>query len=208
MSAATPLEGLFHQQQAEFRAFDGTLLPYSVTEEEVEQQAARSGTLFADGGDRAWIEMQGADAPDFLQRILTTEHASGEVRTRGQRVRERPKPYFYKFIDIFVNTQHPQVESALMQVLARRKDHDHITIQTTVIALGRMKSRAGAKMIQGMYFTPPPGQVANPLFRMKCLTAVMDTLSADATEFFREVERRETARGIRKKLDEYQKIVH
>ncbi|MHC4379996.1 MAG: CAF17-like 4Fe-4S cluster assembly/insertion protein YgfZ [Planctomycetota bacterium] len=34
---------------------------------------AQTGMLVADGGDRAWIEMCGADAPDFLQRVCTSD---------------------------------------------------------------------------------------------------------------------------------------
>lgn len=34
---------------------------------------AQTGILVADGRDRAWIEMSGADAPDFLQRVCTSD---------------------------------------------------------------------------------------------------------------------------------------
>ena len=33
----------------------------------------QTGILVADGGDRAWIEMSGVDAPDFLQRVCTSD---------------------------------------------------------------------------------------------------------------------------------------
>lgn len=36
-------------------------------------RAALEGLALGDGGDRAWLEMEGADAADFLQRVLSSD---------------------------------------------------------------------------------------------------------------------------------------
>ncbi|MFK5955140.1 MAG: glycine cleavage T C-terminal barrel domain-containing protein [Planctomycetota bacterium] len=72
-ATATPLEDLFKKRGASFREIDGVLLPFQVKTDVEEMNAATEGLFLTDGGDRAWIEMQGADAADFLQRILTSD---------------------------------------------------------------------------------------------------------------------------------------
>lgn len=70
---ATPLEELFKKRGASFREIDGVLLPHQVKTDVEEMNAATEGLFLTDGGDRAWVEIVGADAPDFLQRILTSD---------------------------------------------------------------------------------------------------------------------------------------
>lgn len=70
---ATPLEELFKKRGASFREIDGVLLPHQVKTDVEEMNAATEGLFLTDGGDRAWVEIEGADAPDFLQRILTSD---------------------------------------------------------------------------------------------------------------------------------------
>ncbi len=63
----------FQQQGSELKPFDGQNLAYAVHEAAQELEAVQAGTLLADGGDRGWIEFWGADAADFLQRVLTSD---------------------------------------------------------------------------------------------------------------------------------------
>jgi folate-binding protein YgfZ len=70
---ATPLEEFFKKRGASFRERDGILLPHQVKTDVEEMNAATEGLFLTDGGDRAWVEMEGADAADFLQRILTSD---------------------------------------------------------------------------------------------------------------------------------------
>ncbi|PCJ55772.1 MAG: hypothetical protein COA70_01465 [Planctomycetota bacterium] len=72
-TTATPLEELFQKRGASFRDIDGVRLPHQVKTDVEEMNAATEGLFLTDGGDRAWVELFGADAADFLQRILTSD---------------------------------------------------------------------------------------------------------------------------------------
>lgn len=70
---STPLERTFREWGADFLEMDHIRLPLRVTGAGQEYEAARTATMLADGGDRAWIEMRGYDLVDFLQRILSSD---------------------------------------------------------------------------------------------------------------------------------------
>ena len=70
---STPLERTFREWGADFLEMDHIRLPLRVAGAGPEYEAARTATMIADGGDRAWIEMRGFDLFDFLQRILSSD---------------------------------------------------------------------------------------------------------------------------------------
>ncbi len=70
---STPLEHTFREWGADFLEMDHIRLPLRVAGAGPEYEAARTSTMLADGGDRAWIEMRGYDFVDFLQRILSSD---------------------------------------------------------------------------------------------------------------------------------------
>jgi len=70
---ATPLRALFEGWGAEFLCEFGVQRPLRVTGAGPEYDAARTGVALADGGDRAWLELAGADAEEFLQRTLSSD---------------------------------------------------------------------------------------------------------------------------------------
>ena len=69
----TPLHSLFHSWGADFAEQDGVHLPLRAGGVGAEYEAARDGLALFDGGDRGWLEMTGADAPAFLQRLLSSD---------------------------------------------------------------------------------------------------------------------------------------
>ncbi|RMH02709.1 MAG: aminomethyl transferase family protein [Planctomycetota bacterium] len=69
----TPLHELFTSWGAEFGRLDGVELPLRVAGAGPEYEAAREGTALFDGGDRGWLEIEGEDAVDFLQRLLSSD---------------------------------------------------------------------------------------------------------------------------------------
>lgn len=69
----TPLHDLFEEWGAEFLCEDGLERPLRLDGAGPEYEAARTATALADGGDRAWVELHGEDATDFLQRTLSSD---------------------------------------------------------------------------------------------------------------------------------------
>lgn len=79
----TPLHDLFQSWGAEFLCEDGLERPLRLDGVGAEYEAARTGTALADGGDRAWLLIEGEDAVDFLQRTLSSDVSLPE-EGRGQ----------------------------------------------------------------------------------------------------------------------------
>jgi glycine cleavage system T protein (aminomethyltransferase) len=75
----TPLHDLFQHWQADFFCHAGVHLPLRVSGAGTEYEAAQTGAILADGGDRTWICMAGSDLLDFLQRILSSDVEKLEV---------------------------------------------------------------------------------------------------------------------------------
>lgn len=147
---------------------------------------------------------------ELLHEILTSESASGRPIRPGDQ--SRPKrgrqQQFFNFIDTYVASGHKDVEKTLTRILTKPIYYDTITLQKCVEALGTMKARNAMSIVQRLYWQPAPipGQVPNPLFRMKCFVAVMDTMGAQAKDFMREVDVQERDTSIRRKLNEYKKL--
>ena len=72
-STVTPLHALFERWGAEFLCEYGLQRPLRVRGAGPEYEAARTGVALADGGDRAWLQIDGADAEEFLQRVLSSD---------------------------------------------------------------------------------------------------------------------------------------
>ena len=79
----TPLHDLFQSWGAEFLCEDGLERPLRLAGVGAEYEAARTATALADGGDRAWLVIEGEDAVDFLQRTLSSDVSLPE-EGRGQ----------------------------------------------------------------------------------------------------------------------------
>ncbi len=73
MTASTPLHSLFASWQADFLEQDDVQLPLRVSGAGEEYQAAVEGSVLADGGDRAWIRVEGAECAAWLQRFLSSD---------------------------------------------------------------------------------------------------------------------------------------
>lgn len=69
----TPLHELFAGFGAEFADWEERRLPRACRDLAEEYREATENVLLADGGDRGWIEMEGPDMTDFLQRVLSSD---------------------------------------------------------------------------------------------------------------------------------------
>ena len=91
-------------------------------------------------------------------------------------------PEFFNFIDRYVSTGDPEVEATLLMILGR-PEHDTLTVQSTVKALGALRAKAAVDRIQQL-FEKPVGAVDNPLFRNHCLEALAQIQGKEACAFF------------------------
>jgi hypothetical protein len=145
-------------------------------------------------------------AGEILHELLAEKHTNPSQRAGSQTPGLHPKQLF-NYIDDYVATGHPEVERTLLRMLTRTEYYETITVQRCVEALGRMKSVMSANRIKALFWqqAPVPGQVPNPLFRRKCMVAVVEALGQDAVPFLKEVDVKEVDAGIRAKLNDYKK---
>ncbi len=69
----TPLTDLFEAWTEDFLCENGMQLPLRFAGAAAEYEAARTGTILAEGGDRGLIRVAGADIVDYLQRMLSSD---------------------------------------------------------------------------------------------------------------------------------------
>ena len=125
--------------------------------------------------------------------------ASGRLGSQGL----HPQQVFH-YVDDYVASGHKEVERTLIKILQKTEYHDNFTIQRCVEHLGQMKSRSAVSRIKKLFWqqAPIPGQIPNPIFRRKCMIAIVDTIGAEAVPFLRmqaggeKVENGEEPKGI------------
>lgn len=126
-------------------------------------------------------------AAEALHDVLTTESHLGVRRPTGNDpvAQVRPPVHdFFNFIDLYVQSEHDQVEVTLLSLLNRR-DHNLITKQRCVSWLGEMQSSRAAPIIRSL-FSEPPSLEPTPLFRQRCVNAIGRIEGPAACEWFRE----------------------
>jgi aminomethyltransferase len=69
----TPLSELFESWTEDFLCENGIHLPLRFGGASAEYEAARTGAILAEGGDRGLIRTAGADIVDYLQRMLSSD---------------------------------------------------------------------------------------------------------------------------------------
>lgn len=69
----TPLSDLFESWTSDFLCENGVHLPLRFAGAGTEYEAARTGAILAEGGDRGLIRTAGADIVDYLQRMLSSD---------------------------------------------------------------------------------------------------------------------------------------
>jgi hypothetical protein len=145
-------------------------------------------------------------AGEILHKLLVAENTSPTQRP-GAQTRGLHRKQLFNYIDDYVATGHPEVESTLVRMLKKTENYETITVQRCVVALGNLKSKIAVSTIKKLFRqqSPIPGQIPNPLFRRKCMIAVVQALGQDAVPFLKEIDRVESDNGIRAKLNEYKK---
>ena len=149
------------------------------------------------------LQVDKARAGAILHQLLLAAIQRGGGRPSSGLHRQQ----VFNYIDDYVATGHPSVEKTLIRLLQKTEYHETITVQRCVEALGRMKSKSAVSRIKKLYWQQAPvaGQIPNPIFRRKCMIAVVEAIGAEAVPFLKEIDRRESDAGIRAKLNDYKK---
>jgi len=124
----------------------------------------------------------------LMRQILLTESSRG-VNTDRAATYNMPVPDqaafavtgFNNFVSRYLETDDPQTEETLMQLL-HRVEHDQVTIQECVKELGRRKCKRAAKLIRKLYDSPPLAQ-QNPLFFGHVIDAVATIEGRESIEW-------------------------
>jgi hypothetical protein len=109
-------------------------------------------------------------------------------------------PEFFNLIERFVQSGHPQTAQVLQMILGRQ-EHDRMTYQECIRALGRLGARDALPRIKELYSRPPHGEF-NPLFLNVCLQAIAEIEGPGACEFLRAELRRVDIPVVSTKLQE------
>lgn len=158
---------------------------------------------------QALFEIDKQRTGEILHSILTNENARGIQRPGAQSGpgRKGRQPQFYNFIEYYVASGHPSINTTLLQVLGR-PEHDLLTLQACAKFLGERKVSAASGRLKILYWeqhTPHAGKIPNPLFRMKILNAVVEIEGNAAKDFLQEIDRKEGNPAIRNRLNELRK---
>lgn len=135
-------------------------------------------------------ELRALDLPlaqTLLRQILLTESSRGANPDRaaaGAPIPDRAAfatTGFHNFVTAYVESDDPQIDDTLLMVLGR-VEHDVVTIQECVKALGQRRVARAVEPIRRLY-AQPPLQQENPLFLNHCLDALVAIQGADARPF-------------------------
>jgi hypothetical protein len=105
---------------------------------------------------------------------------------------------FFNFVVHYVRTDDPQLEQTLLMVLGR-VEHDVVTIQECVKALGQKKASLAVPTIEKLYSSPPLQQ-ENPVFLNHCLTALVEIQGASARPFLEQALAKSTNELVQKHI--------
>ncbi|MBX3461919.1 MAG: hypothetical protein KF830_02025 [Planctomycetes bacterium] len=137
---------------------------------------------------RILLEADRQLAQRLLRHILTTESSRGVNPERmGDPGLPIPDPAalsatgFHNFVALYVQSEDPALEDTLLMLLGRA-EHDLVTVQECVKALGERRCERAVPAIEAL-FRAPPHRVENPLFQVHCLTALHQIQGAAARPF-------------------------
>jgi HEAT repeat protein len=144
-------------------------------------------------------------AQQLLRRVLETESYRG-VNPERAAAQNLPIPDlaavaqtgFNNFVTAYVRTDDPKMEDTLLQVLGR-VEHDAITIQECIEALGTRRCARAVDPIKKLYRDPPLHQ-QNPLFLVKCVDAISEILGEEARPWLEDQLRQATSDLVAKHI--------
>lgn len=141
-----------------------------------------------------------------LRQVLLTESARGVNMDRaaayGAVIPDKSAfatTGFSNFVTKYVQSEDPQTDDTLLMVIGRT-EHDQITVQECVKALGAHKCKAAVEPIEQLFQNPPNYQ-DNPLFQKHCLDALEAILGKDARPFFERMLPLATSDTVRNHLE-------
>jgi hypothetical protein len=126
----------------------------------------------------------------ILREILSYESSRGidPQRAAAYQIQLPGSPAasqgFHHFVVAYLRSSDPAAEDTLMMVIGR-PEHDLVTVQECVKALGALKSQKAVKTIERLYRSPP-GIHDNPLFQNHCLDALAAIQGREACPFLLE----------------------
>lgn len=143
---------------------------------------------------RFLLEIDRPLAQNLLRGIMTTESSRG-VNAERAMAAGAPIPDaaalstsgFHNFVGLYVDSGDERIDETLLMVVGRA-EHDVVTVQRCVEALGRRKCERAVATIEKLYREPPNGQ-ENPLFLNHCLTALHEIRGTAARPFLEEALR-------------------
>jgi hypothetical protein len=134
---------------------------------------------------RVLTDMDRPLAQILLRQILATESSRGinpeRAAAMGIAIPD-PAAYattgFHNFVVAYVRSEDPKMDDTLLMVIGR-VEHDLITIQECVEALGKRRCARALEPIKKLYESPPVFQ-ENPIFLARCLDAIVEIERANA----------------------------
>jgi len=109
-------------------------------------------------------------------------------------------PGFFNLIDAYVATDDPDREQILLIVIGRTREHDMLTIQAAVKALGQIGTERSVATLKKVFEHPPAN--FSPMFRNHCLDAIANIQGAAACDYFRKLLRQEQRQIVTGKLND------
>lgn len=147
------------------------------------------------------LRVDKARAGLVLREILRSESSRGPRRGDvGMPADIQASSGFDKFVARYVASDDPEMENTLVMILGR-PEHDLMTHQSCVKALGELESRKAVPFIQKL-FQDPPVIHENPIFQNHCLDALAEILGSEACPFFQQELRNVRHELVQAKLRE------
>ncbi len=133
-------------------------------------------------------------------RGLDAARLSPEERAAAATAADRVQAYagFWNFVDAYADTRDPQAAATLLMLLGRRNEHDLLTLQAAVKALGTLAAPEAVAAIRDLLEHPPPGH--HPMFSNHCLDALARIQGPAANDYFEDMLRRDQPDIVKAKL--------
>jgi hypothetical protein len=146
-------------------------------------------------------------AQGLLRQVLLTESARGIHPDRAA-AHDAPIPDraalatngFHNFVAHYLRSGDPETDDTLLMVMTRT-EHDVVTIQECVKALGERRAKRASPEIQKLY-QRPPGASENVVFLRHCATAIAAIDGKAAVPFLEEALRTAGSEPLAKHLQE------
>ncbi len=146
-------------------------------------------------------------AQTLLRQVLMTESSRGFNPDRASAYPGAviPDPAamsntgFNNYVVAYLRTEDPKVDDTLLMVIGRT-EHDAVTIQECVKALGEHRCAAASEAIEKLYWHPPLQQ-ENPIFLNYCLDALVEIRGKAARAFLEAALAKVTTEAVQRRIE-------